>query len=204
VGRDIRHTRGALPHHHTSKGKTMKHLSRRPLLLGAAVTASVVVAVAVGAGIGAAAGVASAEPDPAPSATAETSFPDLAAATRETPSLASLAAADPAAGTVAQASGPFDDRFVLHDLALGDAEVSGSVEITSDVSEVLELEVVAGFYNADGVLLGENAFVLHADEEEHSHAGEPEESHAFTVPVPDALAGEVASAAVGVSVLVNE
>jgi hypothetical protein len=184
----------------------MKHLSR-PLLIGSAIAASgVVVAVAVGAGIGASAGSASApaDPEPAPAATAVTSFPDLVVADSDTPSLASLASADPRAGTVAQASGPFDDRFVLHDLALSDSAVTGSIEVTSDVSEVIELEVIAGFFGADGALLGENSFVLHADGEEHSHAGPPEEEHEFAVPVPAPLAGKAVSAAVGVPVLVNE
>jgi hypothetical protein len=196
----------------------MKKLSR-PVIVGAAVAASaVVVAVAVGAGIGSSVGsrvgtasaadspttAVSAERDSAPAAAAATSFPDLAAATTDTPSLPSLTTADPRAGTVAQASGPFDDRFLLHDLAFGDSAVTGSVEVTSDVSEVLELEVVAGFYDGDGALLGEGSFVLHADEDEHTHSGPPEEEHTFSVPVPQALAGRVVSAAVGVPVLVNE
>ena len=196
----------------------MKHPSR-PLLIGSAVAVSaVVVAVAVGTGIGAtagtgsgsgaASGTASASGEPAPAPTAVTSFPGLATADSDTPTLASLASAGPQAGTVIQAAGPFDDRFVLQDLAFGESGVTGSVEVTSDVSEVIELEVIAGFYGADGALLGENSFVLHADEEEsghaHTHSGPPEEVHGFTVPVPPSLAGEAVSAAVGVPVLVNE
>ncbi|MFD3444090.1 hypothetical protein ACFDTO_05760 [Microbacteriaceae bacterium 4G12] len=198
----------------------MKHPSR-PLLIGSAVAASaVLVAVAVGTGIGATAGTASGSSDasdtgsasasaePAPAPTAVTSFPGLATADSDTPTLATLASAEPQAGTAVQAAGPFDDRFVLQDLAFGESGVTGSVEVTSDVSEVIELEVIAGFYGADGTLLGENSFVLHADEEEsghaHTHSGPPEEVHAFTVPVPPSLAGQAVSAAVGVPVLVNE
>ncbi len=194
----------------------MKHPSR-PLLIGSAIAASaVLVAVAVGTGIGATAGTASgpeaasasATAEPAPAATAVTSFPDLATADSDTPTLASLASAGPAAGTVTQAAGPFDDRFVLQDLAFSGDGVTGSVEVTSDVSEVIELEVVAGFYGTDGALLGQESFVLHADEEEsghaHTHSGPPEEVHEFAVPVPPALAGTAVSAAVGVPVLVNE
>lgn len=178
----------------------------RPILLGSVAVAGMAVAVAAGAGIGAGLGSASAaaERDFVPAASAATSFPGLAVADADTPTLPGLASAAPPAGAVVQAAGPFDDRFLLHDLEVSDSAVTGTLEVTSDVSELIELEVIAGFYDADGALLGENSFVLHGDEEEHSHAGPPEEEHEFTVPVPASLAGQAVSAAVGVPVLVNE
>ena len=49
-------------------------------------------------------------------------------------------------------------------LRLDAAGVHGSATITSDVSDILELEVVAGFYDDQGRLLGTGRFVHHLDE----------------------------------------
>ncbi len=90
-------------------------------------------------------------------------------------------------------------------LRLRDGVVTGRLTVTTDVSELLELEVVAGFYDARGRFLGTARWVHHLDESgEHGHAGPPEESETFRVVAPARLRERVASAAVGVPVLVNE
>ncbi|MFI9486507.1 hypothetical protein ACIG47_08970 [Promicromonospora sp. NPDC052451] len=166
---------------------------------------ALLVAGAVGAGAtllvrGAGPGTA-AVPDPA--SAARTAFPGLAAAGGE-PELPGFAAVHPEPGSVEVVEGPFDDRLDLGDLRLGDGAVTGTVAITSDVSELIELQVVAGFYDADGRLLGTGRFTHHAGDQEHSHTGPPAEEESFTVVVPEDLGAAVASAAVGVPVLVNE
>lgn len=145
-----------------------------------------------------------AEPTPAsePAAAARTSFPDLEPAAGE-PQLPGLAALRPAPGEVLQAPGPFDDRFVLTGLRLDAGTLSGSAEITSDVSELLEFEALAGFYDAQGRLLGTGRYVHHLEEGHGHEAGPPNEHETFTITVPPEAAGAV-SAAVGVPVLVNE
>lgn len=139
-----------------------------------------------------------------PRAAARTSFPGLTPATSE-PTLPGLATASPAAGAVAQVPGPFDDRFRLERLAFDGGSVTGTVVITSDVSDLLELEVLAGFYDRDGALVGTARAVHHLDESTVApdHEGPPDEDHAFEIAVPDGSDGAVA-AAVGVPVLVNE
>ncbi|VXB09848.1 conserved exported hypothetical protein [Microbacterium sp. 8M] len=147
-------------------------------------------------------------PAPAPgtpsaqSGVAATTLPGLATPTGE-PDLASLHGVHPEPGQAVTAAGPFDDRFVVHDLAFDGSAVTGTIEITSDVSDVLELMVVAGFYDAQGALLGTARFERHGEDHE-VHAGPPSEATAFRVDVPDALRGTAASAAIGVPVLVNE
>ncbi|MBG6055863.1 hypothetical protein IWX81_002291 [Salinibacterium sp. CAN_S4] len=133
-----------------------------------------------------------------------TEFPGLTAPTGD-PQLPSIARMAPAAGTVQQAEGPFDDRFQVDELAFDGATVSGRILVTSDVSEVINLEVIAGFYDSTGALIGEGRFVLDSDHAEtHDASGPPDESVPFQVGVPAAIAGQASSAAVGVPVLVNE
>ena len=146
-------------------------------------------------------------PQPAtqlPAAAARTSFPGLEPAAAE-PQLSGLDTLRPSAGEVLQAPGPFDDRFVLRDLRLDGAALYGTAEITSDVSDVLEFEALAGFYDAQGRLLGTGRFSYHLDEAvaHEEHDGPPSELEAFSIPVPAEAHGAV-SAAVGVPVLVNE
>lgn len=119
------------------------------------------------------------------------------------PKLDGLVSAGPAPGTVVQVAGPFDDRFLLADLAFDGRFVSGVLTVTSDVSDVLELQVLAGFYDRRGAFLGEARYSYHLDEDTHTDAGPPDESLPFRVRVPRDLGGSVA-AAVGVPVLVNE
>ena len=145
------------------------------------------------------------QPTPTPeTAAARTSFPDLEPAASE-PQLSSLSALRPAPGEILQAPGPFDDRFVLTDLRLEAGTLSGSAQITSDVSELLEFEAVAAFYDAQGLLLGTGRFVHHLDEGSghEEGGGPPNEVETFTITVPPEAQGAVA-ATVGVPVLVNE
>ncbi|MCY7287706.1 MAG: hypothetical protein LH624_05510 [Cryobacterium sp.] len=132
-----------------------------------------------------------------------TEFPGLAAASGE-PDVESMATMHPLAGSVAEAPGPFDDRFEFESLSFDRSAVTGVVRVTSDVSDLLELQVVAGFYGADGALIGTDRFVHHLNEEGHTEGGPPVQTQEFSVAVPAGLADSVASVAVGVPVLVNE
>jgi hypothetical protein len=103
--------------------------------------------------------------------------------------------------------GPFDDRFTLAGLRVGHGAVSGRLLITSDVSDVLELQVLAGFYDAGGVFLGSGRATNHLDEATEDSAttdGPPSELEEFRIEAPARYAARVVSAAVGVPVLVNE
>ena len=146
------------------------------------------------------AGVASRPPDPATAA--QTSFPGLVAASGE-PQLAGLRSADPRPGTVGTVAGPFDDRFDLGPLRVRGGVVSGSLHITSDVSDLLELQVLAGFYDARGHFLGTGRFVHHQTEEKQ-HTGPPSEDESFVITAPARFRDRVSAAVVGVPVLVNE
>ena len=133
---------------------------------------------------------------------ARTTFPGLVAPSGQ-PELESIGKAHPRPGEVVQAAGPFDDRFLLENLAFDGAAVSGAVRVTSDVSAVLELEVVAGFYDDKGALLGTGRFVHHLVDD-GSHSVAPEELVTFTIAVPSGIAVPAVSVALGVPVLVNE
>jgi hypothetical protein len=136
-------------------------------------------------------------------AAARTSFPGLVPAAGE-PDLAGLHTVNPPKGHAIQVGGPFDDRLVLENLAFNGSAASGAVRVTSDVSDVLELQVLAGFYDHKGVLLGTARFVHHLGSEGHNHAGAPEEREEFSIAVPTKYYGKAISAAVGIPVLVNE
>ena len=138
-----------------------------------------------------------------PSTAARTSFPGLRPAHGE-PTLPDLRTAAPAPSTVSQMTGPFDDRFELRHMALEGHVVTGSLKITSDVSDLLELQVLAGFYDRHGSLLGTGRFVHHLQEDGHQHTGPPNETEHFAIAAPRQFRDRVAAAAVGVPVLVNE
>jgi len=133
----------------------------------------------------------------------KTSLPGLVAPAGE-PMLPSIRAAHPAAGEVVAAEGPFDDRFTLTRLRLDPVRVTGSLTVTSDVSELLDLQVLVGFYDRRGRLLGTNRYVHSGAEHHGTDAGTPSEVVRFSVAVPRSQRDRVASAAVGVPVLVNE
>lgn len=143
---------------------------------------------------------AASAPDPATAA--RTSFPGLKAATGE-PQLAGIRSAHPRPGTVGTVPGPFDDRFDLGALRVRDGVVVGSLHITSDVSDVLELQVLAGFYDARGHFLGTGRFVHHLTEEKQ-HDGPPSEEERFTITAPERFRDRASAAVIGVPVLVNE
>lgn len=165
------------------------------------VALAVLVLAAVGAWLGFRSGSAQGDPQTA----ARTSFPDVAPVPGP-PTLPSLSTLRPAPGTVVEAAGPFDDRFRFHRLVFDGATVSGTAQITSDVSEVLEFEAVAGFYDRHGALVGTARDVYHLDEStsELSHEGLPDEAQHIRIRVPRDLRGVAVAAAVGVPVLVNE
>jgi hypothetical protein len=147
-------------------------------------------------------GPASAEA-PRPAATVQASLPGLAHASGE-PELAGLQTVHPRKGQAVQVKGPFDDRFVFEQLTFTPAGATGTIRVTSDVSDLLELQILAGFYDDHGKLLGTGRFEHHLVEDGHTHAGPPSETEKFTIPIPKALQGKAASASVGVPVLVNE
>ena len=78
------------------------------------------------------------------------------------------------------------------------------MQVTSDVSDLLDLQVLAGFYDHDGALLGTGRFVHHLEQGHDDQAGTPVEQQAFRIDVPADLRGRAVSAAVTVPVLVNE
>ena len=136
---------------------------------------------------------------------ARTSLPGLSPATGA-PDLPSLHTAIPPAGTVVQAPGPFDDRLSVSDLSFNGTRLTGAATVTSDVSDVLEFEALAGFYDSRGRLVGTGRFTYHHTEDAASaeHAGPPNELQRFTIGVPRGVRTQVVSAAVGIPVLVNE
>jgi len=141
-----------------------------------------------------------------PQSAARTALPDLTPASGP-PTLESLETVAPAPGQVVQAAGPFDDRFRLSGLRFDGRTLTGTATVTSDVSEILELEAVAGFYDRDGRLLGTARDVYHLDESAGGHAeheGTPDERHPIRITVPAPLRGQAVAAAVGIPVLVNE
>lgn len=110
----------------------------------------------------------------------------------------------PAAGTVSLRPGPFDDRFALVGTRLERDGVHTALTITSDVSELLALELTADFYDARGGLLGSGSTTA-ADEhggEEEVHTGP--EARELHVPTASAWSARVTSAVLSVPVLVNE
>lgn len=133
----------------------------------------------------------------------QSSFPGLPTPS-EAPGLASLSDVHPTPGDIAEAKGPFDDRFEFRDVAVADGAVTGAVVVTSDVSDVLDLEVVAGFYSSDGRLIGSDRFVHHLVEHGEESGAPPNERQEFRIAIPAGLAERVASYSVSVPVLVNE
>jgi hypothetical protein len=138
---------------------------------------------------------------PSPTPTVLTSLPGLPTPTGE-PELTGLATASPAPGTAIRVAGPFDDRFSVGRVRFDGAALTGTLTVTSDVSYVMELQVLAGFYDRQGTLLGEGRFVHHFQESQESE--KPQESWVFRIAVPADLRGEAVSVAYGVPVLVNE
>ena len=173
----------------------------RILLIAALVAASLAVLALVV--VGGRASTSAAGDNVPLAAAAKTSFPGLTAAEGE-PDLAGLQTTRPSRGQVLQVQGPFDDRLVFEGLAFDGQATTGAVRITSDVSDLLELQVLAGFYDDHGTLLGTARFEHHLGSNGHNHSGPPEEREEFSIAVPAELKAKAVSAAVGVPVLVNE
>jgi hypothetical protein len=142
-----------------------------------------------------------------PMAAVRTELPGVTT-THGEPGLAGLRSALPRRGTVGTVPGPFDDRFDWSGLRLDGGAVRGSLTVTSDVSDLLELQVLAGYYDVRGRFLGTARWTYHLDESVHGpghdHAGPPDEEREVVVRAPARFRGRVSSAAVGVPVLVNE
>ena len=111
------------------------------------------------------------------------------------PVLIGLRAAHPATG-VTQVTGPFDDRFRFSGLRFANGHLTGALTVTSDVSEIIELQVLAGFYDRSGALIRTGTWEKHGE----GDFANVDETLRFDVAAP---AGAVA-AALGVPVLVNE
>lgn len=152
--------------------------------------------------VGAVLGLAACSP---PEGAAErVDVPDLAAdVARLTPD-EPVAAPDeldpvPPAGTVALVPGPFDDRLAVNDPALVEGRVTATVDVVSDVSELLALELDVAWYDEEGALLGSTREVVDPDDAEAFH------TQAGIVGLPiDVAAPGAASATLSIPVLVNE
>jgi len=162
------------------------------------VMASVLIAVAVAA----CSHATETRSDVDPRTAAVTTFPGLTPATGD-PTLDGIDTQHPERGEIVTVSGPFDDRFEWSELRLSQRMLTGHIEISSDVSELLELEVVAGFYDDAGKFLGTARFVHHLgaahEDSAHDHVGKE-----FRITIPARFRAKVTAAAVGVPVLVNE
>lgn len=116
-----------------------------------------------------------------------------------------------APGEVRISDGPFTDRVRITKLALakGPAAVTGHLAVTSDVSHLIDLELRAAYYDAQGRLVGTGTFEYAEDDESaHDHGGHsgPQAENAgidFTIPAKG-LKGTPAAAVVTIPVLVNE
>ena len=110
----------------------------------------------------------------------------------------------PASGTVSKVTGPFDDRFTLADLRLSAGVVTSNLRVTSDVSEIINFEVTASFYDERGLLLGTDTQQL---TEGDGSAGKPAAENGgveLRLAANPSYLAQVASAQVRVPVMVNE
>lgn len=138
------------------------------------------------------------------------------------PAPAATLAKIPATGEVRLEQGPFTDRVRITKLTLSEKpsgkssekpSVTGHFAITSDVSDVLALELRAAFYDERGRLVGTGSF-QYAEEGEAGEAAHGTAGHAapraegagidFTAVPKAPLTGKAASAVLSVPVLVNE
>jgi hypothetical protein len=108
-------------------------------------------------------------------------------------------------GEVRVTPGPFTDRIQLAGTRLDGPTVHGTLAITTDVSDVLALEVQAAFYDATGRLVGTGTF-RHADEDAMGGGGaHVPHNDGIDFTITAAPAGAAVSAAVlSIPVLVNE
>ena len=120
-------------------------------------------------------------------------------------------ASPPASGSAVVEPGPFTDRLAVTGLRVepGDhPRLTGRLEVTTDVSELMVLEIVADFYDERGHLVGSAAQAVRG----HSIGGAPhvdEEGHGREVVAIDVAAEapfprRAVAAVVTVPQLVNE
>ncbi|WP_327280404.1 MULTISPECIES: hypothetical protein [unclassified Streptomyces] len=180
----------------------MRHLTRGA---AAALAAAALLVLAAGC---------SGSPDAggAPGKPAGSAVPVAMPAPSGAPAPAAVLAPPAKAGEVRVEQGPFTDRVQLTALALapaGKPGVTGHLAITSDVSDVLSLDLRAAYYDADGRLLGTGTFHYQeegADAPAGDHHDGPRaagDGIDFTVPA-EQLTGTPASAVLSLPVLVNE
>ncbi|MGW0885090.1 hypothetical protein [Streptomyces sp. NPDC002671] len=131
-------------------------------------------------------------------------------APRTEPAPAPTLSPAPRKGEVRIEDGPFTDRLRLKSLTLTDKPaVTGHLVITSDVSDVLALELRAAYYDSHGRLLGTGTFQYQEEgedaqgNEQHKGPRAAGDGIDFTVPAKH-LTGTPAAAAVSIPVLVNE
>lgn len=116
----------------------------------------------------------------------------------------------PAQGEVRVEEGPFTDRIRLTRLTLtGGSAVSGHLAITSDVSDVLALELSAAYYDSRGRFIGTGSFQYQEEGQDaeggHHHDGPRAAGEGIDFKAPATkLTGTAAAAVVSVPVLVNE
>ncbi|UGQ11528.1 hypothetical protein LO772_32905 [Yinghuangia sp. ASG 101] len=161
------------------------------------------VAAAVSAVLLASAGAcSSSSKSAAPASVPQPSLP----APRSAPSAAPFLDTPPTPGEVRLEQGPFTDRLSITGLTLtGEPSVTGHMVVTSDVSDVIALELRAAYYDDRGRLVGTTSFEY--QEEGHAHTAETaaaeHEGIDFTIPATG-LSGTPVTALVSVPVLVNE
>ncbi|WP_157514069.1 hypothetical protein [Nocardia concava] len=140
------------------------------------------------------------------SSTPEAPAPKPAAAPAAAPRTAEppAAAVSVAPGEVRLSPGPFTDRVRLSGTRLEGATVRGTLAITTDVSDVLALELNAAFYDAGGRLVGTGTFA-HADEEPVSGGPHVPSNDGISFAITSAPSdASVAAAVLSIPVLVNE
>ena len=118
----------------------------------------------------------------------------------------------PAAGAATLLPGPMSRTVAVEGLSLEPGErpaAAGTVQVVQDVSTVIILELDAGFYDAQGALLGVERLVLRQPDFTRAwQAGTIDAQYGgalpFRIEAPEGLGARVASVAVAVPVLVNE
>ncbi|MFJ1549130.1 hypothetical protein [Streptomyces sp. NPDC088246] len=159
-------------------------------------------------GCGTSAGTGPGKGEPLAATTSATALP--LPPPRSAPSPAATLPAPPEQGEVRVEEGPFTDRVRLTRLTLtGGSAVSGHLAITSDVSDVLALELSAAYYDSKGRFIGTGSFQYQEEGQDaeggHHHDGPRAagEGIDFKAPATE-LTGTAAAAVVSVPVLVNE
>lgn len=118
----------------------------------------------------------------------------------EAPPAAAVGAGVPA-GTVTVQTGPFTERLRISELRLTEQAITARLDVVSDVSEIINLEVRVDFYDSAGALLGSGRQVFVTKDTEAFHTTSGVVGLPLSVPAP---ASGAHSALLSVPVLVNE